>query len=44
LTVNGKEGALNIDGTWKHNGGIDTIPSEMAEQLVSWGFTLPNNE
>jgi hypothetical protein len=33
--------ALNIDGTWKHN--HCEIPSEACEQLILWGFLLPEN-
>jgi hypothetical protein len=36
-----KKSALNIDGTWKHGGLV--IPDEACEQLIQWGFLLPEN-
>ncbi|MDX8341773.1 hypothetical protein SLH46_21420 [Draconibacterium sp. IB214405] len=33
--------ALNIDGTWKH--GQIEIPNAACNQLVDWGFLLPEN-
>lgn len=32
--------ALNIDGTWKH-GGFE-IPHDACDQLINWGFLLPD--
>jgi len=34
------ESALNVDGTWKH-GGFN-IPNDAKEELLNWGFILPN--
>ncbi len=33
--------ALNIDGTWKHGGFL--LPEDVLDQLVEWGFVLPEN-
>ncbi|MFT3826396.1 MAG: hypothetical protein QM731_20905 [Chitinophagaceae bacterium] len=33
--------ALNIDGTWKH--GECKIPEAACEQLIEWGFLLPDD-
>jgi hypothetical protein len=36
-----KKCALNINGVWKHN--QFEIPSDACDQLISWGFLLPEN-
>ncbi len=36
-----KRSCLNINGKWKHE-GFD-LPNEVCDQLISWGFVLPEN-
>jgi len=39
--LDNKKSCLNINGLWKHE-GFD-LPNDVCDQLINWGFILPEN-